>query len=247
VFSTAQPPRVRPLILVVDDEARVRQVVRKYLEQADFRVIEAEDGAKALAVLTQHTPDLLVLDVMLPGLDGFALTERLRERERAADDTRYRPSLPIILLTARSEEIDRVLGFDLGVDDYVVKPFSPRELIGRINAVLRRSLPAMDKNAREIRFGDCALNPVTRTLTRQGQPIALTKTEFDLLYLLASHAEQVFTYEHILKTLWQDYANLDTHVVTACIYRLRAKIEQDKDHPAFLHTVWGVGYVFRGD
>lgn len=234
----------RPLILVVDDEARVRQVVRKYLEQGGFRVIEAENGHEALAACQTYLPDLIVLDVMLPGVDGFAITEALRSPNHVNPAAATHATVPIILLTARKDEMDRVLGFDLGIDDYVTKPFSPRELVGRVRAVLRRTMIQHNSTIREIEFGEYTLSYNARRVTHPRKDIALTKTEFDVLFLLASHRGTVFTHEQILDVVWDHDPDVKTNVVTSCIYRLRQKIETDVDNPIYLHTVWGVGYVF---
>ncbi|MDX2161182.1 MAG: response regulator transcription factor [bacterium] len=236
----------RPLILVVDDERRVREVMRNYLERADFRVADAESGRQALALIRQTPPDLIVLDVMLPEIDGFAMTQILRDPHDPAHPLVERTHIPIILLTARRDEIDRVWGLELGADDYVVKPFSPRELVARVKAVLRRTASA-SATAAPLSFADFQINPLSRTLTQRGQSIALTKIDFDLLFFLVSHPNQVFTHEQILAAIWANASDVDRSVVTSHIYRLREKIEADPEHPVFLQTVWGVGYKFEMD
>lgn len=241
----ALPPRVRPVVLVVDDEARTREVIRRYLEQADCRIIEAENSEQALQLM-EHTPlDLILLDVMLPGMDGFAITQLLRDPEAAANPLKAQGDVPIMLLTARGDEIDRVFGFEIGADDYIVKPFSPRELVGRVKAVLRRGGTQQMAKSALLHFGDYTLDFSSRTLLRQGASIPLTSRDFDLLFYLASHPNQVFTHEQLLSAVWAHDTHFNSSVVTSRIYRLREKIEADPDHPVFLLTVWGVGYKFE--
>ncbi|WP_119069570.1 response regulator transcription factor [Aggregatilinea lenta] len=232
-------------ILVVDDEATLREVVRRYLERETFRVIEADSGAAALRLLREERPDLIVLDVMLPGLDGFALARRLRDpADRGV--ILVEGSVPIVMLTARSEEADRLAGFELGADDYVVKPFSPRELVMRIKAVLRRAAPDMPQSVQPLVVGDLMLDPAAHTARRGAAEIALTAKEFELLWFLANHPHQVFTRAQLLDHVWDyDYYG-DESTVTVHIRRLREKIEPDPGAPIYLQTVWGVGYKFEG-
>ncbi len=232
-------------ILVVDDEATLREVVRRYLEREAFRVIEADSGAAALRLLHEERPDLIVLDVMLPGLDGFALARRLRDpADRGV--ILVEGSVPIVMLTARSEEADRLAGFELGADDYVVKPFSPRELVMRIKAVLRRAAPDVPQSAQPLIVGDLMLDPAAHVARRSGLEIALTAKEFELLWFLANHPHQVFTRAQLLDHVWDyDYYG-DESTVTVHIRRLREKIEPDPGAPIYLQTVWGVGYKFEG-
>ncbi len=232
-----------PAVLVVDDELRTREVIRKYLEQAELRVMEAANSEQALATIRDNPPDLILLDVMLPGMDGFAITRLLRDRD--ANLLTVTTDIPIILLTARKDEIDRVFGFEIGADDYVVKPFSPRELVGRVKAVLRRSDTRSRQTPAALHFGSYQLDPLSRTLTAKGVAVALTSKDFDLLFFLASNPNQVFTHEQLLNEIWADAPDLDSSVVTSRIYRLREKIEADPDEPGFLQTVWGVGYKFQ--
>jgi DNA-binding response OmpR family regulator len=227
-------------ILVVDDETTVREVVRRYLELEGFRVIEADNGPLALHLLHQDKPDLIVLDIMLPGLDGFTITRSLREPARSSESG----SVPIVMLTARSEEADRIMGFELGTDDYVVKPFSPRELIMRIKAVLRRSAPDSDAHEKPLVFDDLRLDPASHTVTRGSADITLTAKEFDLLWFLARHPRQVFSRVQLLDQVWGYEFYGDESTVTVHIRRLREKLESDPSQPEYVHTVWGVGYKF---
>ena len=223
-------------ILIVDDEPTIVEVVGLYLQREGFRVVTAADGAAALNMVEQQRPDLVVLDLMLPGLGGLEVTRRLR----AGGD------LPIIMLTARGEEADRVVGLELGADDYVTKPFSARELVARVKAVLRRShpeaAPSEPAAAGALAIGGLRLDPAARAVTLDGQPISLTVREFDLLQFLMRHPGQVFTREQLLDNVWGYTFASDMGTVTVHIRRLREKIERDPANPAFLQTIWGVGY-----
>lgn len=221
-------------MLVVDDEPMVLEVVTTYLERDGYSVATASTGKEALAALDRHRPDLVVLDVMLPEIDGFDLLGRIR---RFSD-------LPVILLTARTEEPDRVLGLELGADDYVVKPFSPRELAARVRSVLRRAAPR--KPAEALEFGDLRIDGVTREITLRGQVVPTTPKEFELLAFLAASPRQVFSRAQLLEQVWDSSADFqDPSTVTVHIRRLRQKIEADAENPRWLHTVWGVGYRFE--
>jgi DNA-binding response OmpR family regulator len=221
-------------ILVVDDEKTIREVVRRYLEREGFTVREAEDGYAALDAVEDREPDLIVLDLMLPGIDGLTITRHLQSRSR----------VPILMLTAKGEVSDRVRGLDLGADDYMIKPFSPQELVSRVRAVLRRADPGISTTA-AIEFGDLRMDPVARTLHASGAPITLTSTEFDLLWFMASNPQQVFSRSQLLDHVWgRDYYG-DPSTVTVHISRLREKIEPDQAAPSHLLTVWGVGYKFE--
>jgi DNA-binding response OmpR family regulator len=216
-------------ILVVEDEDNIREVVRRYLQREGFEVREAADGYGALDAIAEQAPDLVVLDLMLPGIDGLSLTRQLRQRS----------DVPIIMLTARGEPSDRVRGLDLGADDYVAKPFSPRELVSRIHAVLRRSSP---EEASHIRFGEVELSADTRSVTVRGRDVRLTAREFDLLWFLANNPGQVFTRERLLDQVWGEVFTGDPSTVTVHIRHLREKIEEDPGQPRCLITMWGVGY-----
>ena len=218
-------------VLVVDDEPIVREVVVRYLEREGYRTLEAGDGDLARSLLERHSPSLVVLDVMLPGIDGLELCRWIRARSE----------LPIILLTARGEEADRIVGLELGADDYVTKPFSPRELAARVRTVLRRS-GTKGAQAERLAFEDLIIDSRTREVTRGGDVVRLTVKEFDLLWFLARHPRQVFSRDQLMDRVWGYEAAFDTGTVTVHVRRLREKIEDDPSHPRFLETVWGVGY-----
>ena len=225
-----------PTILVVDDEPSIVEVVSLYLNRAGYQVIVAHDGRTALDLLTHRRPDLVVLDLMLPGVDGLEITRRVR----AEGDT------PIIMLTARRAETDRILGLEMGADDYVVKPFSPQELVSRVRAVLRRvrASPSPQTGA-VLEYDAIRIDPATRLVTVNGREVSLTAKEFDLLYLLAGHPRQVFNRTQLLDRVWGQTAYLDPSTVTVHVRRLREKLEEDPGNPRYIHTVWGVGYKFE--
>ena len=231
-------------ILVVDDEATIREVVRKYLELEGFAVIEAKTGPQALDIVTDQSPDLIVLDIMLPGLDGLSITRSLR-RSRGTDQLSVDGDIPIIMLTARSNEMDRIAGFELGADDYVTKPFSPRELVVRVKAVLRRSAPPEDETQTPIVFATLTLDPRSRAVTVGGERVTLTAKEFDLLWFLARNPDQVFRRSQLLDRVWGYEYYGDESTVTVHVRRLREKIERDPGKPVYIQTVWGVGYKFE--
>jgi len=221
-------------ILVVDDEPKIVKLVRVYLEQAGFEVVTAGDGQMALTVFRHEKPDLVVLDLMLPGIDGLDVC-RIMRRESA---------VPIIMLTARAEEADRLIGLELGADDYVVKPFSPREVVARVKAVLRRvegevSPPEM------IRVGDLVIDLARHTVEMAGRPVELTPTEFDLLVVLARRPGRVFTRWQLLNQVQGDAYEGYERTVDAHIKNLRAKIEPDPKKPRYIVTVYGRGYRFE--
>ena len=220
-------------VLVVDDEPIVREVVVRYLEREGFRTLEAADGIVARRLLERHNPSLVVLDVMLPGTDGLELCRWIRSHS----------NLPVIMLTARGEEADHIVGLELGADDYVTKPFSPRELAVRVRTVLRRASPSTPTDER-LTFEGLEIDGLTRLVTKNGRPLRLTAKEFDLLRFLARHPRQVFSRDQLMDRVWGYEAVLDTGTVTVHVRRLREKIEDDPSHPRFLQTVWGVGYRF---
>jgi two-component system response regulator ResD len=225
-----------PTILVVDDEPSISEVVSIYLTRAGYRVLVAEDGPTALKVLEQEPPDLVVLDLMLPGVDGLEITRHLR----AEGD------IPIIMLTARREETDRILGLEMGADDYIVKPFSPRELVSRVRAVLRRTRgPDSGGGEQPLVFAELRIDPVTRIVKVAGEEKTLTSKEFDLLWTLARHPRQVFNRNQLLDLVWGLTEYIDPSTVTVHVRRLREKIEVDPSNPRHVRTVWGVGYKFE--
>jgi DNA-binding response OmpR family regulator len=218
-------------VLVVDDEPIVREVVVRYLTREGHRTLEAADGSAARTLIERGAPDLVVLDVMLPGADGLELCRWIRGRSE----------LPVIMLTARGEESDRIVGFELGADDYVTKPFSPRELAARVRSVLRRST-AVAPGPAVLTFGDLRLERETREASKGELPVRLTAKEFDLLWFLASHPRRVFSRDQLMSSVWGYTAELDTGTVTVHVRRLREKIEDDPSQPRYLETVWGIGY-----
>ena len=218
-------------VLVVDDEPTIRDVVVQYLRREGYATLEAGDGDAARKLLEREWPSLVVLDLMLPGTDGLTLCRWIRGRS----------SLPVILLTARGEEADRIVGLELGADDYVTKPFSPRELAARVRSVLRRSNGSAPPRE-TIAFGEIELDGASREARRAGDAIQLTAKEFELLWFLASHPRHVFSRDQLMARVWGYEAAVDTGTVTVHVRRLREKIEADPGRPLHLHTVWGVGY-----
>ena len=230
---TATPPR----ILVVEDDPTVSEVVTRYLEREGFVVEVAFDGAVALERALADPPELVVLDLMIPSLDGFEVCRQLRAKA----------PVPVIMLTARGEEADRIVGLELGADDYMSKPFSPRELTARIKAVLRRAGGAVTAGEGEptvLRAGDLEVDTVSHEARRNGELVALTSREFDLLVHLMRHPRRAFRREQLLEQVW-GFAYGDTSTVTVHVRRLREKIESDAAAPRYVCTVWGVGYRFE--
>jgi DNA-binding response OmpR family regulator len=221
-------------VLVVDDEPIVREVVVSYLRREGYRTLEAGDGDSARRLLEEEPPNLVVLDLMLPGTDGLELCRWIRARSE----------LPVIMLTARGDEADRIVGLELGADDYVTKPFSPRELAARVRTVLRRTATDIPR-AERLSFDGLDIDARTREVTRNSEPLRLTAKEFDLLWFMANHARQVFSRDQLMDRVWGYEAALDTGTVTVHIRRLREKIEDEPSRPRFLQTVWGVGYRFH--
>ena len=222
-------------ILVVDDEPTILEVVELYLRREGYEILTAADGQTALDLFEQRRPDLIVLDLMLPGMSGFDVTRRLQALG----------GVPLIMLTARGEETDRVVGLELGADDYVTKPFSPRELVARVKAVLRRtSAVAAPTPANEnlLTVGALQLDTASRSVTHDNKAVNLTVREFDLLQFLMRHPGQVFTREQLLDNVWGYTFASDMSTVTVHIRRLREKIEANPTTPVLLQTVWGVGY-----
>jgi len=223
-------------ILIVEDEPSIAEVVSLYLKRAGYQVTCLNDGKDALKKLEQQMPDLLVLDLMLPGIDGLAITRWVRDRS----------DLPIIMLTARRAEGDRIAGLEMGADDYIVKPFSPQELVSRVRAVLRRTQNTSQNSSEQaVVFADLRIDPQTRLVTIGDQEISLTAKEFDMLWVLACHPRQVFSRDRLLENVWGLAEYIDPGTVTVHIRRLREKIESDPSHPIHIQTVWGVGYKFE--
>jgi two-component system response regulator ResD len=226
----------RGSVLVVDDEPTIREIVGRYLEHAGYEARTATDGRSALSTLCDAPADLVVLDLMLPGMDGLEVMRRIRESDRD------KPA--IILLTARGEETDRVVGLRLGADDYVVKPFSPAELMARVDAVLRRVDTSPDSEP-PLAFDGLVIEPSARRVLVGGVEAALTVREFELLLFLARHPGRVFTRQQLMNLVWRHTFFTDTSTVTVHIRRLRAKVEPRPDQPRWIETVWGVGYRFQ--
>jgi DNA-binding response OmpR family regulator len=225
-------------VLVVDDEPTIVEIVGRYMERAGFETYTAPDGYKALDVATAHRPDLVVLDVMLPGIDGIEVMERLQERPG--------PRIAVILLTARGEESDRLVGLRNGADDYVVKPFSPAELVARVEAVLRRTVPpAAEEDEPAIVHGPLRVEPASRRVFLDGEEVMLTMREFDLLAYFAANPGRAFSRDQLMEAVWGEPWFEDTSTVTVHVRRLRAKLDDDPAEARFDETVRGVGYRFR--
>src|SRR5919201_3886655 len=226
----------RGSVLVVDDEPTIAEVVARYLQRAGYHARIAGDGPTAVQLARTLRPDLVVLDLMLPGLDGLEVMRRIR------DDDRDR--IAVILLTAKGEESDRIVGLRLGADDYVVKPFSPAELVARVDAVPRR-VDTTPAHQEPLAFNGLEIDPSARRVTVDGSEKQLTQREFDLLLFFAQHPGQAFTRQQLMDQVWQYSFYTDTSTVTVHIRRLRSKIEADPATPRFIETVWGVGYRFQ--
>ena len=224
-------------VLIVDDEPNIREVVGLYLRRDGHDVVSATDGEEALAVFRESKPDLVVLDLMLPKIGGLEVCRRMRAERR----------VPLIMLTARGEEEERVVGLSLGADDYIVKPFSPRELAARVTAVLRRVEESTGQaDQKVLSFDGLSIDPNTREVLVDGEPATLTAREFDLLYEMALTPGRVYTRDQLMQTVWGYTFSADTSTVTVHVRRLREKVEPDPARPRYLQTVWGVGYKFGG-
>ncbi|MEU9167392.1 response regulator transcription factor [Streptomyces sp. NPDC048420] len=228
-----QYAQTRPRVLVVDDDPTVAEVVSGYLDRAGYAVDRAADGPDALARAAAHRPDLVVLDLMLPGMDGLEVCRRMRGHG----------PVPVIMLTARGDEDDRILGLEVGADDYVTKPFSPRELVLRVESVLRRTRPAQPSG--HLSAAGLSVDQAARRALKDGIELALTIREFDLLTFFLRHPGRVFSREDLMREVWGwDFGDLST--VTVHVRRLRGKVEDDPARPRLIQTVWGVGYRFDG-
>jgi DNA-binding response OmpR family regulator len=222
-------------VLVVEDEPMVAEVVERYLRRDGYEVQTVATGPAALDEFARFRPDLVVLDLMLPGLDGREVCRRIRARSQT----------PVIMLTARGEEVDKLVGLELGADDYVTKPFSPRELAARVKAVLRRTGSQSTFETDTLQFGSLRIDAATRSVEDARGPVQLTAREFDLLHYLAGHPAHVFTRSQLMDAVWDYEFAGDASTVTVHMRRLRSKIEADPSRPRHLKTVWGVGYKFE--
>jgi len=222
-------------ILIVEDERDVVKLLRYNLEKEGFRVTAVTDGSLALAEMRREDADLVILDLMLPGMDGLEICRQLRRHDKYSN-------IPILMLTARSEEADRVVGLELGADDYVTKPFSMRELIARVRALLRRHEPAPQRS--NLQRGDLYIDPSAHTVSISGRHVELSALEFRLLHYLAAHPGMVFSRDHLLDRVWGNDRSVTPRSVDVYIRRVREKIEQQPQHPAYVQTVHGVGYRF---
>jgi two-component system, OmpR family, response regulator ResD len=233
--KSKEEERAAARVLVVDDEPTIGDVLARYLRRAGFWAQVASDGPQAIATCAQHRPDLVILDIMLPGIDGLEVMRRLHEGEP--------PHPAVILLTAKGEESDRIVGLRRGADDYVVKPFSPGELVARVQAVLRRGTEKTHE-AQPLEVDGLRIDPTARRVTLAQREVALTQREFDLLLFLARNPGRVFSRDELMEHVWRFAFYSDSSTVTVHIRRLRAKIEREPENPRFIQTVWGVGYRF---
>jgi len=222
-------------ILIVEDDARIADLISKNLTAAGYECHQSPDGGRALADFARLKPALLVLDLGLQGMDGLEVTRHIRKES----------DVPILIVTARSSEGDKLLGLEIGADDYITKPFSTAELVARVRALLRRSTGTVTERVLEI--GALRVDPARRTLERDGALVPLTTLEFDLLYFLASRAGRVFTREALMEQVWGSDRVVDDRSIDSLISRVRRKLEQDPGNPKYLQTVWGAGYRFAED
>ncbi|HYF91936.1 MAG TPA: response regulator transcription factor [Symbiobacteriaceae bacterium] len=226
-------------ILVVDDDPKILKALDQALRKEGYEVLRAADGEEALQIARDDDPDLIVLDIMLPKLDGFEVCAKIRALN----------NVPILILSARGEEMDKVVGFNVGADDYITKPFRLSELVLRVRAILRRTASAAPNVVAEgapIRFREMEINRAARSVTVRAKQVELTPKEFDLLWLLASHPGNVFSREAILQRVWHSDYTGDEAALTVCVRRLREKIEHDPGNPEYIKTIWGIGYKFEG-
>jgi DNA-binding response OmpR family regulator len=221
-------------VLVVDDNEKIVDVLKAYLVQEGFTVRTAADGTAALAAVAEHVPDIALLDIMLPGVDGIELTRRFQRDH----------GLPVILITARSDEVDRLVGLEIGADDYITKPFSPREVVARVKAVLRRTERTAEAPQEDgvLAVGGLALDPARRAVTVEGSPVPLTRTEFDILATMAAHPGRVYSRLQLLEAASGDAFEGYERTIDAHVKNLRRKLGEDPRAPRYVHTVFGVGY-----
>ncbi|MEG6521845.1 response regulator transcription factor [Desulfotomaculum sp. 1211_IL3151] len=223
-------------ILIADDDHRIVKIVSHSLEQEGYRVITAKDGEEAVQIATTMKPDLVIMDIMMPKLDGLEASQKIKAKV----------DVPIIILSAKDDVVDKIVGFKMGVDDYQTKPFSPAELALRVKAVLRRSKPVPgNKNKEILEYNNFYIEYATRLVRVWGQEVTLTAKEFDMLWLMASHPNQIFSRLQLLEQIWESHFEGDEDTVTVHIRRLRRKIERDAARPELIKTVWGVGYKFE--
>lgn len=222
-------------ILVVDDDNSIVELLRDFLENEGFYVKTAYDTTQALSVLTQRTIDCIVLDIMMPGQNGFELCRQIRMNS----------NVPILFLSALSDDVDKIRGLALGGDDYIVKTASPGEIVARVKAVLRRSSSQQELKRKVLDYGRLSLDLSTREVFVEEQPVSLTPKEYDLLQLFAEHPKFVFSYDQLLKKFWEGIG--DKHTIRVHLSRLREKIEADPNDPQFIVNVWGIGYRFKGE
>lgn len=229
----------KKIILTIDDEEHIQDLLEYNLEKNGYEVLRAETGEKGLAILKNMQVDLVLLDYMLPGMDGIEVLKNIRSSQELV-------TLPVIMLTAKGEEFDKVLGLEMGADDYLSKPFGIRELLARIKALLRRSsLEKIETQPEEkLLIGELVINNTAREVTVGGEPITLSLKEFELLYLLASHRNRVFTREQLLELIWGYEYSGETRTVDVHVRNLRKKIEPDPEQPQYIQTVRGMGYKF---
>lgn len=223
-------------VLVVDDEAAILTLVEFNLQKAGYTVLKATDGRMALQMIQQAQPDLIVLDIMLPSVDGFEICKKLRQQGNRT---------PVLMLSARDEELDKVLGLELGADDYLTKPFSPRELVARVKALLRRANPEREEEG-TVRVGDLSVNPERYEVYFRGKPLDLTPKEFEILRYMLEHRGKVLTRDQLLDAVWNYEFAGDTRIVDVHVSHLREKIEPDPKQPVYIKTIRGVGYKFEG-
>ncbi len=229
-------PALRKRILIIEDDKDIRGLLRYDLEREGFRVSESEDGVEGLALLRKSPPDLLVLDLMLPRLSGLEICKQVRREQTAR-------RVPILILTARSEEPDRIVGLELGADDYVTKPFSPRELVARVKALLRRTEPSI-LSSEPVRAGRLLIDPASYRVLRSGRPLEVSALEFRLLHFLASHPNRAFSRDQLLEAVWGADRFVIPRIVDVYIRHLREKVEDEPNRPVHLKTVRSVGYLF---
>ena len=236
----ANEPENRPTILVIDDDPELRELLEAYLSQQGFDVVTVRDGLEMDAIFAEFQIDLVILDLMLPGEDGLSIAKRLKQQN----------NLPIIIVSAQGDDIDRIVGLEVGADDYVSKPFNPRELLARIRAVLRRTnnnAPLKDSTSKSLSFGKFQLDLNAHRLFCEGNPVLLTSGEFDLLYLLVQHPNEVMDRDKILDLLTGAERSPFDRSIDVRVTRLRSKIEDNPAEPGFIKTIWGKGYMFCPD